>query len=840
MVVNRIAALCFVMFTSVVFITASAQTDTSIAAGAGYIKPSFYKFLWGEHFRREWVQPVRVPYFLLDTANGGLRVTKMGGGKQSFSLHLKTKNNREYALRSVDKEFARTAPDIIKGTFVEDLVADLTSLSHPYGATTIPPLARAANVYYSENKNVFVPKQPLLDSFNAMFGNKMYLFEQRPDDDWSDAPNFGYSKKIIDTEALHKKLLKSNKNRVDGRMYVRSRLFDMFLGDWDRHEGQWRWAKTKENNVNIYQPIPKDRDMVYTSFDGILLKVAIKGAGLFYLQDFKDDIKNIKTFNYESRNSDRWLGNEVPLRIWKEEADFLMQHLTDTIIDYAMKQMPAEVQDYSAAEIAEKLKKRRSHLSQWAEEYYRFIAKEIDITGSEQKEHFVVNVEGDSTRIQIFSDGNGKPYYSRRFYTSETKEVRLYGIGGGDVFTIRGSSEDPIRIRIMGSTGSDSILNESTTNKSFLFVYDRPGTFVNRSENVRTKFSSDSTINTFNYNLFQYNKRGFSPVLFYSNADGVYAGIRYTLLFHRWRKQPFASKHIFTYNYSFTQQAPSVWYKGRFTEAVGRWDLIAEANYDEIYRANFFGFGNETTFDSSKLFYRTYRHEWKIASGLEQTFAKKHRVQLQFFLEGKELLKGINYLDKASGSDIYSPNTFGGAQLGYDFFNIDNKIVPTRGLAFGGKASFTQATNLSDYSFGRFDAYFKSYIPLTRHFVLSIRGGASTITDDAAIYHYPWIGGYNILRGYRRERFYGKTSVYNNNDISWQTNFRSRLVNGKLGILLLFDQGRVWMPNEVSNSWHNAYGLGLSLAPFNLFSATISYAVSPDGGIVQIGLSKDL
>lgn len=839
----RKAALVFlvVFFTC---LTTFAQKDTVIAAGEGYAKPGFYKLLWGEHFRKEWTQKVRIPYFFLDTAKGGLRVTKMGGGKQSFSLHLQTINKREYALRSVDKEFARTAPEVIKGSFVEDLVSDLTSLSHPFGATTIPPLARAANVYYSENKNVFVPKQPLLDSFNESFGDKLYLFEQRPDDDWSDASNFGYSEKIIDTEDFHAKKLKSNKNRTDGRMYVRSRLFDMFLGDWDRHEGQWRWAKIKRKNDNLYQPIPKDRDMVYTSFDGLLLKAAIKGAGLFYLQDFERNIKNVKTFNYEGRNSDRWLANEMPLSVWKEEAAFLEKHLTDSVIDFAMKQMPKEVQPFSAMDIAGKLKERRTHLQQWAVEYYRFIAKETDVTGSEKKEIFLVSVEDGNTTVSVYDyDRNviaSTPFYRRTFYSNETKEIRLYGIGGGDLFKVSGQSARPIRVKIIGSSGEDSIINTANTKRKFLTAYDQPGTYLENPTTVRTKFSTDSSVNRFIYDHYKYNKRGFSPVIFYSNADGLYAGLRYSLLFQKWRKEPFASKHSFTYKYSFTQKAPSVWYRGIFTEVAGRWNLIADAYYDEVYRANFFGFGNETSFDSSKQYYRTHRHEWRIASGLEQTFNQKHSVQLQFFLEGKELLREGNYLDKvAAAPEYYAANTFAGAALGYDYDNINNKIVPSHGFAFGGKASFTKAVTLNDYAFGRLDAYFRSYIPLSSHFVLSVRGGGSTITDEAAIYHYPWLGGYKILRGYRRERFYGKTAVYNNNDLSWQTNFRSHVLNGKLALFVLFDQGRVWMPGEASDSWHNAYGVGFMLAPFNLFSASVSYSISPESRIFQIGLSKD-
>jgi hypothetical protein len=35
----------------------------------------------------------------------------------------------------------------------------------------------------------------------------------------------------------------------------------MLLGDWDRHEDQWRWSEfEKENGEHYFRPIPRDRD----------------------------------------------------------------------------------------------------------------------------------------------------------------------------------------------------------------------------------------------------------------------------------------------------------------------------------------------------------------------------------------------------------------------------------------------------------------------------------------------------------------------------------------------------------------------------------------------------
>jgi hypothetical protein len=37
---------------------------------------------------------------------------------------------------------------------------------------------------------------------------------------------------------------------VDARSYLKGRLFDMFLGDWDRHQSQWEWVRRGSDGAN--------------------------------------------------------------------------------------------------------------------------------------------------------------------------------------------------------------------------------------------------------------------------------------------------------------------------------------------------------------------------------------------------------------------------------------------------------------------------------------------------------------------------------------------------------------------------------------------------------------
>ena len=48
----------------------------------------------------------------------------------------------------------------------------------------------------------------------------------------------------------------------------------MFIGDWDRHADQWRWARFEDTKPRHWVPIPRDRDQAFALYDGLLLKVA--------------------------------------------------------------------------------------------------------------------------------------------------------------------------------------------------------------------------------------------------------------------------------------------------------------------------------------------------------------------------------------------------------------------------------------------------------------------------------------------------------------------------------------------------------------------------------------
>ena len=249
-----------------------AQADTihfkKIAAGTKYKKSGLHQLLWGRNYRREWTTPVQIPVMMLDTAEGGLIPDEAGGSHQTKSLHLKSQDGHFYTLRSVDKKLSEVVPKSFRKTFIEDLANDEISMSHPYAALTVPTMASAAGIDHTTPKYVYVPQQTALDSFNKIYGNTLYLFEQRPSGSWKNADNRGNFDKYISSQKLREKIFEDDNNRANQKAYAYARLFDFFIGDWDRHEDQWNWAATDSGHNKIYVPIPVDRDRSYSKFNG--------------------------------------------------------------------------------------------------------------------------------------------------------------------------------------------------------------------------------------------------------------------------------------------------------------------------------------------------------------------------------------------------------------------------------------------------------------------------------------------------------------------------------------------------------------------------------------------
>lgn len=808
-------------------------------ASDDYQKGSLYRYFWGNHYRKDWAASGNFKTVSLDTLAGGLTPYQTGGGRQSKSLRVTDKQGHEYVFRSIDKSFGKALPPITQGTFVESLANDQVTISNPYAALVVAPLAEAAGILHTNPEIYFVPKQKALGKFSDSTGDILYLFEQRPDEDWSTAKNFGNSKNIVGTDKMLEKILDDNDNSVDQKLFARSRLFDMWIGDWGRHEDQWRWAAFKDDKKTLYKPIPRDRDNAFTKFDGAVFKVLIPAAKAYHLQTFVDNLKNVNKFNFPARHLDHHLLNQVTKEEWLSIANDMQARLTDDQIEKAVKRFPAEVYAISGADIAGKLKARRAHLTEWAEAYYRFLATDVEITGSKKNELVEVkrlnDEETDVTISKITKDGDVKktPMYHRVFKKSETNEIRIYGLEGYDQYRVTGKVKKGIKVRLIGGTDKDKYQDESIVSGPAhkTKIYDNPGSEISKTKETQLNISPDTSINGYNYRYFEYNRKGIVPQIFYNNDDRIYVGLGYISVKQKWRKEPFANTQYIDAKYSLSQKGFSSTYYSTFRQLIGKWNLNNYANFDQIRWTNFYGLGNETELISKdRNFYRVRSEEFIGKVGIDRVIKNQHRFYINGFLQTYKTLNDTDrYLAKQTTVNPLQSritNNYAGGALGYVYQNINDSVLPVKGIAFNIYGSYIDDIKRSKGSIEKYGAETNIYLPITPKFNLFLRAGGTTLSGTPQFYQYNRIGGSETLRGYQRDRFYGNSTAFSQNELRYITNFRSRIINGKIGVFGLYDAARVWLDGEDSNTWHTSFGGGIILSPFNRISISAAYAKS--------------
>ena len=845
--------LCHVRFSTcltllLISISNTAQqvvTDTStyktVVANASFMRAAFYQRLWGHNHRIEWGTPVRVPVLWLNRVEGGITPYKTGGGNETKSLRLRSAAGNEYALRTINKSREDVVPVAVKGTFLEDIVNDGISMSHPYGAFAVGVMQQHAGIYHTLPRLVYVPGQAALDTFNAVYGDKLYLFEQKPDGDWREADNLGNFTSFLSTEEVINKLKEDNGAKANQHQYIKSRLFDMFIGDWDRHEGNWSWGVKDSNNTIWYIPVPRDRDQAFYEHDGFLIDRIIPAAKVSFMQNFDNRVKDIEVLNYETRHMDRFFTNALTLADWMNAANALRDALTDTVITQSVKQLPPEIFSVAGKEMIDKLKSRREQLVRFATEYYTFIASEVEVTGSKKNEYFEVYTTSDGeTVVAIYRINKAgykekSPWYQRTFNARETNEIRLFGIGGNDVYVVNDHSPE-ITIRIIGGPGKDSVLQKGHT----IYVYDDAENIFQTTA-AKKHISSDTSVHKWNYEWYNYNKKGFLPIVFYSREDRIFAGLHYRYRTYKWRREPFASQYTAALHYSISQNAFSASVAALYPNIIGRWYLGLKAEYDAVRWTNFFGNGNETKFVTRNLNYNRLRsEEWFAGANLYRTIGKSTVGVYAYYQRVRSRNDTDRYASKVFSTNpaVFMPVQYGTLQLTYTYVSVDDSIVPVKGFSFIVNGALSN--NFTEKKlFQRYDARMQAWFPLTKHLSLAIRAGGATIVNDDVLkngryYQHAIIGGPKTLRAYRRERFWGQTAFYNSNELRFITPFRTYLMNGRIGLVGFFDQGRVWMPGEESNKMHISYGPGFIISPYNKFSVTCTYGISEEIQLFQI------
>lgn len=339
----------------------------------------------GENYREAWATPIKVPVVLLDTLMGGMTIIKKGGGKQTHSLKLKNKEGILFTLRSVTKDPQALIPNIARTLHLENIIVDGISGQHPYAALLASELANKAHLVNTHPKMIFVPKQTVLGKYNSKYGNRLFLleYETEGDKNWTSYKN---AKKIIETKDLQELKAKLGEDiQIDEAALVKARLFDLLIGDWDRHAEQWGWILEKHRKKTVAIPLAGDRDNAFFDLDGVIPQILTNKHLNPLVRPYDKDIDHMPGLVYPF---DIYFLKNTSEEVYITEAKKLQQLLSNDVIDEAFKIWPKEIYDLNGIEIKEKFIARRNDLMKYAKEFHNVIKErellEKPLKGSEK------------------------------------------------------------------------------------------------------------------------------------------------------------------------------------------------------------------------------------------------------------------------------------------------------------------------------------------------------------------------------------------------------------------------------------------------------------------------
>ena len=797
--------------------TVSAQTTDSLrppsrvhlAAGARYRAGWLHRLLLGAHYRDLWATPLGVDVLDLRTFAGGLTPTACGGRRQTKSVRLGGADGRTYVFRSVDKDPTLALPPELRRSFARELLQDQISSAHPGAPLVVAPLLEATGVLHATPVLFVLPDDPRLTPFDCVQAGMLGMLEERPAGASDDEPGFAGALELASTQKLFDRIEHSAADRVDARAFLAARLLDVFIGDWDRHQDQWRWARFDEGGIHWWRPIPRDRDQAFARLDGLLVAL----AGIYYPQliGFGDHYPSLFRLTYAGQVLDRRLLSELEQPVWDSTAAALQRRLTDSVIDAAVGRLPPEWLHGNGARLARALRQRRDHLPDAARRFYRLLAGYVDVHATDDAD--TADLDRSPGRSVLRVRAHGATYFSRAFTASETKEIRLYLHGGDDRVVVRGSPGGP-RLRVVGGGGDDALVDSSAGGVHF---YDDRGTnrFVRGAHTgVDIRRYEAPPIDTSTLGRPRdWGARAvpFSWVSFGSDI-GLFVGGGLVRTGYGFRHVPYRDRTTVRAGYATgaASYRADLVHEVRGFPGPAVTTLHLRASGIDVVR--FYGFGNQTVDTGSTAFYKVPQQQylvaptitWPVSSGADVSFGavlKNAKSE-----PGPDRLLGV--LRPYGIGNFWQAGVTGGARLD----TRDRPSWAARGAFVTVSGGVYPAALDVTKAFGVLSAQAATYLTPRGGPTLALRVGGSRTFGPYPFHEAAFIGGATTVRGFPEHRFAGDAALYANAELRASLARFYFLLPIEFGGFGLADAGRVFLSGERSDVWHGAAGGGVWFA----------------------------
>ena len=398
--------------------------SVTTAPGRTYPAGKLKRIFAGDLNRHLWGIPVTLPVLDLGKTGGGLAPTETSGGQQTVGLRFIGRDGLEYDFRPVVKHGDPPIPKMIPRRISDGVVDDQMGAMFPFGGLVAAELSTAIGIVEPQPVPVVMPNDERLGQFRAAFAGRVGMLTVRPDERKDGRPGIGGYTRIIDSDSLDVILRTDPHSVVDERLFLRARLIDVLVGDWDRHAGQWRWGMRKRGDSTIWRAIPKDRDWAFSSIDGIIAHLAQVFMPRYV--GFSASLPAAKRLVV--KNDYRRL-NRMTHTDFMDVVQDVRAQLTDSIIEAAVKTLPPEYPAADRERLLTGLKARRDQLGAFAEGFYRAVARNVNVYGIDQAEDVVEfeRISQERVRATVRTGGPGGPLrFERMIDGRDTRTVRLF------------------------------------------------------------------------------------------------------------------------------------------------------------------------------------------------------------------------------------------------------------------------------------------------------------------------------------------------------------------------------------------------------------------------------
>jgi hypothetical protein len=784
---------------------AMCQQVTTPAASPIYVRAtpcrsfqtgSLRKAIIGPLWRDAWATEIQAEGFDLLHARGDLKLERWTGDSASFRLRFKGPDGVRYAFRTLQRSPGNIFPQEVLNGFTPAILHELVAGTYPFADLLIHDLASAIDVPFPDVHIVVLTHADSSLSLPADGSGRLGMFYREYVAERAES--------LLNTRSVESLVGLDAHESIDAPEVLKLRLLDFVLGSWHEGSATWRWLAAQRGGRRFWKPVVSSHPLAFSRFGGAF--AVASGFVIAPLPDWSTKYPDVNVLAWSDRSFDERVLSGLSWRTYDSLASFISQHLSDSVIDEAVRRIPAERRSQDGELLRGILRERRNHLRQFSREYYELLAQAVDVhvpKGTTRVE--LIRADAQHLSVNVIAGGSGDSTfstYARVMAAQETEEVRVYAGEAAKKIEYAGLPDNEISVIIVDSLNAQDPSVERADG-------DDRGSLFEDGILVALPKEFDNTGSSWNLGV----------MADYNSEAGPLLGVGPMYSRHGFRTPPYSWTFSALLGYApFTNN-------GRMRLFLDTRSLIHGASVSVNALASgyemsgFFGVGNET----QKLkgagggFYHPHLYQYRLTSALTVPVSSSVRLAITGtanYVRAEELKDRYVNIVRPYGVDGLAFFGIGG-MVEYD--SRDEPVNPQQGILvrFSG-LTFPRSHGLTG-SFGKSHVEVRAFAGGTGSSAATVaaRVLAEKVWGNVPYFELPNLGGWLALRGFTSGRYIGNALAAGSLELRTSIGHLNFILPSTYGVNIFVETGRVFAEGENSRLWHGSFGGTVWVAPWS-------------------------